>query len=352
MSVKVYIGLKGVIKDNQVTSIIKTKITNEFNNFSSMSQSGINFVNNTLDSITSQNLDKYRDYLNKYGFIKMQINTSKIIEKLVYNNILKTESFGNLTNEGFGDNGILDAVTQQAVTQQAETQQAVTQQAVASVVSAQLNPKTLGDWNNIANAWVSVITVLFSFFIIDSVQDSTNISIIFPKVLVLSDRQSFLEFLFNDFNKTSNRMNLPETTNTINIMTAILAGFNDTKSSNPEIRLVNTFNFLFTIIEIILNNISTFQKNNFGSAGFIQILIPQVISQFLSQFPDDACIFKNNLISFGNDICNISTAPLKRLVSSQATVIKNMQEQNEKLKKVGYESLSKWTQLIASFKSS
>jgi len=126
-----------------------------------------------------------------------------------------------------------------------------------------------------------------------------SINILFPKVLISNNKNDFLDFIFNDINKYPPKAR--------KLVDTILNGVNK-KSSKGDVRLANLINLTFNsgLILGLSNFFTPFDPKN------IPLLIAELIAETISSFPDDNCYFSNeSIISFDPNVCNIPKTPEK-----------------------------------------
>jgi hypothetical protein len=260
----------GVIQNNKVK--ISTKKLQQFQPESIESQvikpNQIEKIEGILNNMTQEKIEDYTEYFNKHGFIEINLNMSEIINKLLKSKRLPQPMKNMIENNAEDGNTTSEKLVHQLL-----------------------------------HTFFGIFSLMLSIFVINSKQEPNNISIIFPKVLLSNDRKEFIDFLVSDFNKETGGF-VSKKSIIIPFIEAILDGIN-LKTPNPEIRLLNIFNVLFTIVDIGINNID--EKFNIFDPNFMQKVVPKLLSQFVGNFPADRCIFNNSVISYENNVCNIKT---------------------------------------------
>ncbi len=130
------------------------------------------------------------------------------------------------------------------------------------------------------------------------------IEIVFPKILVLTNNNDFIDFLLNDFHP-QNQNQMPQ--NMRQAIDIVLDGVNK-NTSKGDVRLANIINLCFNT-GLIFGLMNFFMKHDPKNTP---IVIAELIAETISSFPDDHCYFSNkSIISFDPNVCDIPKTPEK-----------------------------------------
>jgi hypothetical protein len=291
-------------------------------------------------SISQDKLDKIKEIYNKYGIIKVRVDTQKMdkfvldyVSKLLKGNkklennlkqhlkssigmgsmmlsmygLILISEVGNIEKFIEGYDNIEHFTQVENPTSELELINAQIAEAKKKLAEQELNIKPIinSEESKVINLNNSDQDQNFS-------PDLKSIDIIIPKVFLTADRIKYFEILFTTFgdkNNIDSNMSF-----VIKQLDTVLEGLN--KGSNPEIKIANIIGLMIkvSLITVIVDTFNALGENILNKEDQIQYM-STVISDLLVDFPSDTCTFYNNkldFIKFSPNICDV-----KRIIQEQ-----------------------------------
>ena len=290
-------------------------------------------------SISQDKLDKIKEIYNKYGIIKVRVDTEKMdkfvldyVSKLLKGNkklennlkqylkgsigmgsmmlsmygLLLISEVGKIEKFIEGYDNIEHFTQVENPTSELELINAQIAEAKKKIAEQELNkPIINSEESKVINLNNSDQDQNFS-------PDLKSIDIIIPKVFLTTDRIKYFEILFTTFgdkNNIDSNMGF-----VIKQLDTVLEGLN--KGSNPEIKIANIIGLMIkvSLITVIVDSFNALGENILNKEDQIQYMAA-VISDLLVDFPSDTCTFYNNkldFIKFSPNICDV-----KRVIQEQ-----------------------------------
>ena len=255
-----------------------------------------------IKDASNLNLDTLRDYINKYGFIRIEVDAKQLetyinsfgtkyfkknLEdiKKIYNGVGLTYGFGTMMLSSYGLVVLSEKIT--AVEQPKE------------------------QFSNVFG------NTLYSYDIYENFADTANTStsspdtsslqlyILLPKIYFSNERNIFVDFLIASLPQSGTNMEQNKIMYTF--VKNLLNKINETP--NPEVKIVNTIGLL-TRIGLIMTFFNLLQTNTkkYSNSEKMEFLTG-IITDNLEDIPYDDCIFYNdkiNFIKFTPNVCTIA----------------------------------------------
>ncbi len=264
------------------------------------------------------NLDKLKDYINKYGYIKIEINTKQLesyIELYVKKYFKKNEKdmrnilsgvlmpfgMGSLIVSNYGllilyekpveeftdvnghEHNFYDNFEHFSSTPSSKKKaKGKVKAEVEAEVKAEVEVETE---TQIAN--------------VQEIKHGDTLTVLLPKVYFSNEREVFIDFLMSELPKSG--ANIDDVKKTFIFVKAMLKKVNETP--NPEIKIANTVGLLVRMGLIV--TFTNLLKQNYSSDEKTEILAG-LFSENLEDIPYDECVFYNdklNFIKFTPNIC-------------------------------------------------
>lgn len=293
--------------------------------------------NNKVISVTAddklvgnQSLNKYRDYLNKHGIFRVNINLDQMsvfLEsylKKIYNisdeelkriqeNVGGQIKFNILMLTSLGAVAISDKESIEYI-QSNPMKPTISEMNVKFETCNKVD--NFEGFNNLNYGGCGKNVEMFANETTPETNDlmtSKKMELIIPKIFLTCDRNEFINFLSKNFGKSPSDQEAYELLK--QFLDAISTKTPVDENGTVEIKVANLIGLLIRVI-ISRNAIKFVNNKNNQKEDKKQErkIITGIISEFLENFPSDRCIFYNNkmdFITFAPNLCSKSWQPVK-----------------------------------------